>query len=315
MKSISIIVPCYNEQETVEIFHREIDKITQNLEQYQFEFIFINDGSKDNTISVMNKLSIEDDRVAIIDFSRNFGKEAALLAGLEYATGDAVVVMDVDLQDPPELIYDFVKYWEEGTNIVYARRSNRDGEPVIRSFFARMFYKIINKFSDVDIVDGARDYRLMSRQAVDSLLEMQEHNRFSKGLFMWIGYDSKLIEYQHVERSAGTTSWSFWGLLGYAIEGIISFSVFPLRIASVLGAIVSVIAFIFMSYIVIKAAFLGNAVDGWASTTSIILFIGGIQLMVLGVIGEYLSKIFSEVKCRPQYIVKKYTHSELHDNR
>lgn len=176
-----------------------------------------------------------------------------------------------------------------------------------------MFYKIINKFSDVDIVDGARDYRLMSCQAVDSLLELQEHNRFSKGLFMWIGYDSKLIEYQHVERSAGTTSWSFWGLLGYAIEGIISFSTFPLRIASVLGAIVSAVAFIFMSYIVVKAALMGNAVDGWASTTSIILFIGGIQLMVLGVIGEYLSRIFSEVKCRPQYIVKKFTHSELHD--
>lgn len=313
MRSLSIIVPCYNEEETVNIFYQEINRISQKLHDYSFEFIFINDGSKDNTIHEMNAISEIDGRVAIIDFSRNFGKEAALLAGLEYSKGDAIIVMDVDLQDPPELIFEFVKHWEDGVDIVYARRSNRDGEPPIRSFFARMFYKIINKFSDVDIVDGARDYRLMSRQAVDSLLEMKEHNRFSKGLFMWVGYDSKLIEYEHVERVAGTTSWSFIKLFGYAIEGIISFSTFPLRIASILGTFVSGIAMLFMVYVVIKAAILGNAVDGWASLTSIILFLGGIQLVVLGVIGEYLSRIFSEVKGRPQYIVKKYVHSELHD--
>lgn len=313
-KSISIVVPCYNEEPTIKPFYEEIAKVIKRNSTYKFEIIFINDGSKDNTIDEMKKVAAADDCVAVLDFSRNFGKEAGLLAGLEYASGDAVIVMDVDLQDPPALIDEFIEHWAAGKDIVYARRSNRRGEPVIRSFFARMFYKLINRFSEVEIVDGARDFRIMDRKVIDSILELKERNRFSKGLFMWVGYDAHLIEFEHVERVAGETSWNFWGLFAYAIEGIVSFSTFPLRIAGIVGALVSFLAFVFMGYIVVKAMFYGNAVDGWASMTSIMLFMGGLQLLFLGVIGEYLSRIFTEVKGRPSYMLKECINSELNKN-
>lgn len=313
MKLISIIVPCYNEQDTIEIFYTEIKKIISKLSNYKFEIIFINDGSKDNTVQEVKRIREMDSRIALVNLSRNFGKEAALLAGLKYAKGDAAIVMDVDLQDPPSLLPELISNWESGYDVVYTRRTNRDGEPPIRSFFAKLFYKLINKMSDVEIVDGARDYRIMSRQVVDSLLAMNEKNRFSKGLFMWVGYDSKVIEFEHVDRSAGKTKWSFFKLFTYAIEGIVSFSNFPLRIASLMGGFISMIAFIFMMYIVIKTLILNNPVSGWASMTSIILFLGGIQLIVIGVIGEYLGRIFVEVKNRPSYFVKEFYASELNN--
>ncbi|OOB79958.1 MAG: bactoprenol glucosyl transferase [Epulopiscium sp. Nuni2H_MBin001] len=311
MKLISIVVPCYNEQETVEIFYKEIIKVINELPDYGFEIVYINDGSKDNTAEYIYKLTKLDSRIAFIDLSRNFGKEAGLLAGLQYAKGDAVVVMDVDLQDPPNLLPELISNWEKGHDIVYTRRTNRDGEPLIRSWFAKLFYKLINKLSDVEIVDGARDYRIMDRRVVNSLLDLGEKNRFSKGLFMWVGYDCKCIEFQHVERVAGETSWSFWKLFGYAIDGIVSFTNFPLKIASIFGIIVSLLSFIFLIYVVIKNTIFENPVSGWASMTSIICFLGGIQLIVIGVIGEYVGKVFNEVKARPQYIVKDYIESSF----
>ena len=251
----------------------------------------------------------------MINFSRNFGKEAALLAGLRYATGDAVIVMDVDLQDPPELLPQMISDWESGYDVVYTKRKDRKGEPPIRSFFSKLFYKIINKVSDVEIVDGARDYRIMSRQAVNSLLQLNEKKRFSKGLFMWIGFDSKVIEFEHVERVAGNTKWSFFKLFAYAIEGIVSFSDFPLRLASLLGVIISVISFLFLIYVIVKNTMFHNPVSGWASMTSIIVFLGGIQMIILGVIGEYLGRIFEEVKNRPCYFVKNLYKSEFQENK
>ncbi len=311
MKLISIVVPCYNEEETVAIFYTEVMKIIDTISEYNFEIMYINDGSRDNTAKEIQALTKQDTRVAFIDFSRNFGKEAGLLAGLEYAKGAAVIVMDVDLQDPPELIPELISNWEKGYDVVYTRRTNRDGEPPIRSFFANMFYKVINKMSDVEIVDGARDYRIMDRRVVQSLLDLGECNRFSKGLFMWVGYESKCLEFEHVERVAGETSWSFWKLFRYAIDGIVSFTNFPLKIASIFGVIISFFSLIFMFYVVIKNSIYGNSVEGWASMTAIICFLGGIQLIVIGVIGEYLGKIFNEVKERPQYIVKQYIESSF----
>ena len=311
MKKISIVVPCYNEEDAIPIFYDEVKNLVDNINDYSFEFIFVNDGSKDNTVEIIKDIREKDGRICLVNLSRNFGKEAALLAGMDSAIGDAVIVMDVDLQDPPSLLPELIYDWESGYDIVYTRRVNRDGEPPIRSFFARMFYRMINKLSDVEIVDGARDYRIMSRAVVDSLLSLREKNRFSKGLFMWVGYDSKVIDFEHAERSAGETKWSFTKLFAYAIEGIVSFSNFPIRISSFMGVGISFIAFIFMLYIIIKTIIFNNEVSGWASMTSIMLFLGGIQLIVIGVIGEYLGRIFNEVKNRPNYLVKEFCESSL----
>ena len=311
MKSISIVVPCYNEEETVTIFYDTVVKIINPLTNYNFEIIFVNDGSKDKTVEIVKSLREKDSRISLVDFSRNFGKESAMLAGFQASVGDAVIIMDVDLQDPPNLIPEMIEGWESGYDIVYTKRKNRDGEPPVRSFFSDLFYKIINRMSDVEIVNGARDYRIMSRRAVNSLLQLKEKNRFSKGLFMWVGYCSKVIEFEHVDRSAGETKWSFKKLFGYAIEGIISFSDFPLRIASFLGTFISLVAFIFLMYVLVKNLVFQNPVSGWASTISIVLFLGGIQLIVLGVIGEYIGRIFNEVKNRPNYVVKDFFRSNL----
>ncbi|WP_238916674.1 glycosyltransferase family 2 protein [Clostridium sp. YIM B02555] len=315
MKTISVIVPCYNEEKTIKIFYDTLNFILGSTLDYNFEIIFVNDGSKDKTIDEIKKLKEADDRIGIIDFSRNFGKEAALLAGLEVSKGEGVIVMDADLQDPPQLIPELIANWENGHDVVYTRRKNREGEPIIRSFLAKMFYKVINKVSSVEIVDGARDYRIMSRQIVDDLLCMKEKNRFSKGLFMWVGYNSKLIEFEHMERAAGETKWSFIKLFAYAIDGIVSFSNFPLRIASFMGTLISLLAFIFLFYILVKTMIFKNPVNGWASMTSIILFLGGIQLLVIGIIGEYLGRIFNEVKNRPAYFVKNYYESGSNSKR
>ena len=305
MYKLSIIVPCYNEEETVEIFYQETQKVIKQL-QCDYEFLFVNDGSKDKTLQKLRFLSQKDANVRYLSFSRNFGKESALFAGLKAATGDLITVMDADLQDPPELLPEMVKaIFDEGYDCVGTRRTTRDGEPVIRSFFARMFYRIVNRIGEVEMVDGARDFRLMTRQMVDSILELSEYNRFSKGLFSWVGYKTKYLTFENRERVAGQTSWSFWSLFKYSIDGIINFSEAPLNIASFIGAISCVGAVIAMIVVIIKTLIFKDPTTGWPSLVSIILFMGGLQLLCLGIIGKYIAKIFLETKKRPHYIVKE----------
>lgn len=305
MYKLSIIVPCYNEEETVEIFYQETQKVIKQL-QCDYEFIFVNDGSKDKTLQKLRFLSQKDANVRYLSFSRNFGKESALFAGLKAATGDLITVMDADLQDPPELLPEMVKaIFDEGYDCVGTRRTTRDGEPVIRSFFARMFYRIVNRIGEVEMVDGARDFRLMTRQMVDSILELSEYNRFSKGLFSWVGYKTKYLTFENRERVAGQTSWSFWSLFKYSIDGIINFSEAPLNIASFIGAFSCVGAVIAMIVVIIKTLIFKDPTTGWPSLVSIILFMGGLQLLCLGIIGKYIAKIFLETKKRPHYIVKE----------
>lgn len=304
-KKVSIIVPSYNEEESIPLFYKEIDKVSKNLD-VNFEFIFVNDGSKDKTLEVVKKLSKEDKRVKYIHFSRNFGKEAAMLAGLELSSGDYVAIMDADLQDPPTLLPEMIRLIEEEHyDCVGTRRVTRKGEPPIRSFFARMFYKIINKMSKTEMVDGARDYRLMTRQMVNSILELKEYNRYSKGLFSFVGYDTKWLEYENIERVAGETKWSFWKLFLYALEGIVAFSTAPLAIASFAGFLFCLISFIMIIFIIVRTLIYGDPTSGWPSLVCIIFFVSGIQLFCIGIIGEYLSKTYLETKKRPIYIIKE----------
>ena len=304
MKKLSIIVPCYNEEESIKYFFEAILKESNNL-RVRLEVIFVNDGSTDNTLLEIKKISTKNHWVKYIDFSRNFGKEAAMLAGLKYSTGDYVTVMDVDLQDPPELLIKMIYYIEqEGYDIVGTRRVNRKGEPPIRSFFARCFYKLINKMSKVEMVDGARDYRLMTRQVVNNILELKEVNRYSKGLFSYVGFKTKWLEYENVERKVGETKWSFWKLFIYAIDGIVAFTTIPLTLAVIIGFIFCLIAFIMIIVIIVKTLIYGDPTSGWPSLTCIIFMISGIQLLCIGVIGEYMSKMYIEIKNRPIYIVK-----------
>lgn len=270
----------------------------------EFEFIFVNDGSKDNTLTIIEDLCQKDSRVKFISFSRNFGKESAIYAGFSKASGDYVVMMDADLQDPPKLLPEMMEYIKQGYDSVATRRVTRRGEPPIRSFFARMFYKIINKISDVDIVDGARDYRLMTAQMKEAIVSMQEYNRFSKGIFGWVGFQTKWLEYENVERVAGETKWNFWKLFLYSLEGIIAFSTAPLVLASMFGIIFCLLAFVMILFIVIRTLAFGDPVAGWPSMICIIFLIGGIQLLCIGIIGQYLSKTYLETKKRPKYIIK-----------
>ena len=305
-KLISVIVPCYNEQEVLHMFYDEMSRVAGLMTDYNFEFIFVNDGSRDNTLNICKELAAKDERVKYISFSRNFGKEAGIYAGFEKSKGDLVCMMDADLQDPPALLPEMVKaIEEEGFDSVATRRVTRKGEPPIRSFFARMFYKLMNKISKTEIVDGARDYRLMTRQFVNSLLDLGEYNRFSKGLFGWVGYKTKWLEYENVERAAGETKWSFWKLLLYSIEGIMAFSTVPLAISAVMGILFCVIAFAMIVFIIAKTVMFGDPVAGWPSTACIILFVGGVQLFCVGILGQYLAKTYLEVKGRPIYICKE----------
>ena len=311
MEKISIIVPCYNEEEAMPIFYEEICKVAKKMKKVDFEFIFVNDGSKDHTLDVARELHKKDERVRYVSFSRNFGKEAGMYAGLEAARGDYIAIMDVDLQDPPALIeemYETLK--NEDYDCVASRRVSRKGEPPIRSFFARCYYKLINKISKTEIVDGARDFRLMTRQMVDSILELKEYNRYSKGIFSWVGYKTKWLEYENVERVAGTTKWSFWKLFLYSLESIVAFSTVPLSIAAVMGILFCLIAFILIIVIIVKTLTVGDPVAGWPSMVCIIFFVSGIQLFCLGIIGQYLAKTYLEVKNRPIYIVKETEESE-----
>ena len=305
MKKISIIVPCYNEEQAISFFYKEINKISKEM-KIDFEFIFVNDGSKDKTINVIKEYAKKDKRVKYINFSRNFGKEAAMYAGLEKSSGDYVAIMDADLQDPPTLLPEMLNFLNENEDYdcVGTRRVTRKGEPPIRSFFARMFYKIINKISKTEMVDGARDYRLMTRLMVNSILELKEYNRYSKGLFSFVGYKTKWLEYENIERVAGETKWSFWKLFIYALEGIIAFSTAPLAISSIAGIIFCIISFIMIIFIIIKTLIYGDTTSGWPSLVCIIFFVSGIQLFCLGIMGSYLSKTYLETKKRPIYIVK-----------
>ena len=305
-EKISVIVSCYNEEEALPYFYKEIKKVEKEMDYVNFEYIFIEDGSTDKTLSIIKDLSNKDKKVKFLSFSRNFGKEAGMYAGLKYSTGDYVTLMDADLQDPPSLLPEMYKYIkEDGYDQVGTRRSNRKGEPVIRSFFAKMFYKIINKMSKVEMVDGARDYRLMTRQVVDAILSLCEYNRYSKGLFSFVGFKTKWIDYKNVERVAGKTKWSFWKLFKYAIEGITAFSTAPLSFASFLGVFMCLIALVFIIIIIVKTIMYGDPVGGWPSLACIILFASGIQLLCIGIIGQYLSKTYLESKNRPIYIVKE----------
>ena len=305
MKKISLVVPCYNEQEVIKLFYAEIQKIKKEFKNVEFEIIFVNDGSKDKTLELMRELS-ENKDVRYVSFSRNFGKEAAMYAGLEASTGDYVAIMDADLQDPPALLKEMYEILESGEyDSVATRRVTRKGEPVIRSFFARLYYKIINKISKTEIVDGARDFRLMTRQMVNSVLSLKEYNRFSKGIFSWVGYRTKWFEYENVERAAGETKWSFWKLFLYSLESIVAFSTVPLSIASVMGILFCFVAFIIIIFIIVRTLMYGDPTSGWPSMVCIMFFIGGVQLLCLGIMGQYLSKTYLEVKKRPIYIVQE----------
>lgn len=308
-KLISIVVPCYNEEKTVPLFMEEITKIENDMKtelHTKFEYIFIDDGSKDSTATILKDFSEKQDNFKFIILSRNFGKEGALFAGLKMSKGDYVAVMDVDLQDPPYLLKDmYNSLIEEDFDCIATRRTDRKGEPPIRSFFARMFYKLINKISSTEIVDGARDYRLMTRAMVDAILSMSEYNRFSKGIFGWVGFKTKWLEYANTERVAGETKWSFWKLFLYSLDGIVAFSTAPLAIASVMGLLFCFIAFLMIIFIIVKTLMYGDPVAGYPSLVCIIFFIGGVQLFCSGIQGQYIAKTYLETKRRPIYLVKE----------
>lgn len=304
MKTVSIIIPCYNEEPTLHILYNALTQMSDSLKEYKFEYLFVNDGSKDNTLNILKELAKKDERVIYLSLSRNFGKEAAMYAGFCNAKGEYITTMDADMQDPPSLLPKMLEIIESGEyDSVATRRVSRKGEPPIRSFFARLFYKIINKISDADIVDGARDYRLMKREMVDAIISMGEYNRFSKGIFGWIGFKTYWMQYENIERVAGETKWSFWKLFKYSLDGIINFSQAPLSIASWSGIILTLFSFIFIIFVIVRKIIFGDPVAGWPSLVCIITFIGGIQLFCMGIIGQYLSKTYLEVKKRPHYII------------
>lgn len=307
MKLLSVIVPCYNEEETVADFYAELIKNKPFFAEkgLDYEILYVDDGSKDRTVEEIKKLHEADDHVHMISFSRNFGKEAAMYAGFEHAKGDYVVTMDVDLQDPPSLLPEMFSYIEEGYDSVATRRVTRKGEPPVRSFFARAFYRLMHKISKTEIVDGARDYRLMTRQMVDAILSIKEYNRFTKGIYGWVGFRTKWLEFENVERQKGETKWSFWKLFAYSLEGIMAFSTAPLAIASVIGILFCVLAFLMIIVIIVKTLVFGDPTSGWPSMICILCLVSGVQLFCMGIIGQYLSKAYMEVKGRPIYISKE----------
>lgn len=309
MQCLSCIIPCYNEEAALPYFLQEIRKVADNVSttfQLDFEILFINDGSRDKTLQILRQAAQEDKRIRYISFARNFGKEAAMYAGFQNCTGDYAAVMDADMQDPPSLLPEMYQALQSGEyDSVATRRVTRKGEPPIRSFFARCFYKLINRISDADIVDGARDFRLMTRQMVDAILSMTEYNRFSKGIFGWVGFRTKWLPYENVERVAGETKWSFWKLFLYSLEGITAFSTAPLAIASIAGILLCIVALLFVCVVLVKTLAFGDAVGGWPSMMCVILFLGGVQLFCMGILGQYLAKTYLETKKRPIYIVQE----------
>ena len=306
VKLISVVVPCYNEEAVLPLFYREITRVAGLMPEYKFEFLFVDDGSKDNTLKLVKEMAQQDKRVKYISFSRNFGKESAMYAGFSNAKGDYVCIMDADLQDPPALLPEMMRaIRDEGYDSVATRRVTRKGEPPIRSFFARCFYKLMRHISRTEIVDGARDYRLMTRQFLNSLLELGEYNRFSKGLYGWVGYQTKWLEYENIERAAGETKWSFWKLFKYSVNGIVAFSSLPLYICSLLGITMCAVSFLAILFIIFRQLIFGGSVAGWPSLVCIIVLIGGLLMLGIGILGFYLSKIYLEVKNRPIYISRE----------
>ncbi len=307
MKLLSVIVPCYNEEESVELFYEELTRNDPYFAQkdMELELLYIDDGSVDRTVEEVRKLRDRDERVHLVSFSRNFGKEAAMFAGMEHSRGDYVVIMDVDLQDPPSLLPQMLEGIEEGYDSVATRRVSRKGEPPVRSFFARMFYRLMKKISRTEIMDGARDYRLMTRQMVNAILSMKEYNRFTKGIFGWVGFRTKWLEYENVERARGETKWNFWKLFLYSLDGITAFSTIPLMIASVVGVLFCFLAFVMIIFIIVRKLVFGDPVSGWPSLVCIMLFLSGVQFFCTGILGQYLAKTYMEVKRRPIYLVKE----------
>lgn len=306
MEKCSIVVPCYNEEEAIPLFYEEAEKVIKEMPFLEFEYVFINDGSKDGTLGILRGLAQSDSKVHYVSFSRNFGKEAGMYAGLKAATGDYVVLMDADLQDPPELLPEMYKaVKEEGYDCAATRRTNRKGEPPIRSLFAKLFYRIMNKLCNLNMMDGARDYRFMTRTMVDAILEMSEYNRFSKGIFGWVGFETKWIDFENRKRVAGKTKWSFFSLVKYSIEGMVAFSTAPLVWTSIIGLVFCFLAFVAVCFLFIRAICFGDPVAGWPSLACIITFFAGLQLFCTGIIGVYLSKAYLEIKQRPVYIIKE----------
>ena len=303
---VSLIIPCYNEEEALPFLYRELKKVADDISEITIEYIFIDDGSEDQTISAIKEFSMADNRVFYISFSRNFGKEAAIYAGLKKATGDFVALIDADLQDPPSLLKDMYALIKTGDyDCVATCRTDRKGDPVIRSFFSRLFYRAINKMSEIKLVDGARDFRLMTRAMVDAILKITENNRFSKGIFEWVGFKTKWLPFQNTVRVAGKTKWSFIQLFLYSIEGVLAFSTLPLYLASAFGILFCLISFVYILVIIVKTLIWGEPVQGYSSTICIVFFIGGIQLLCIGILGLYLSKAYIETKKRPIFIIKE----------
>lgn len=306
MSKLSVVVPCYNEQQALPLFYKEICRIAQQMPETEFEFLFVNDGSSDETLKILKELHQCDARVHYVSFSRNFGKEAGIYAGLQNAAGDYVAIMDADLQDPPALLPQMLQILtQEDYECVGSRRVTRKGEPPIRSAFARLFYRLMNKISKADVVDGARDFQMMSRKVVNAVLSMGEYNRFSKGIFGWVGFKKKWLEYENVERAAGETKWNFWSLTLYALDGIVAFSTAPLVLASILGLLLCLVAFVIIAVVIVKTLVFGDPTSGWPSLVCLIMLIGGIQLLCIGILGQYLAKTYMETKRRPLYLVEE----------
>ena len=306
MKKVTILIPCYNEEQSLPLLYQELSSLIDRHQAYDWEILFVNDGSKDNTIHLIKQLSNQDNRIAYVDLSRNFGKEAAMLAGFDYATGDCMVIMDADLQHPPHIIPKMLKFWEEGYDDVYAKRTTRGKESWLRKNLSLLYYKLLQKTTRVEILQNVGDFRLLDRKCIDTLKQLRESERYTKGMFCWIGFNKKEIEFEQGDRVAGQTSWNYLGLFNLAIEGITSFTIAPLRLSTMIGIIVSLIAFIYMCVIIAKTLIRGEDVQGFPTLMVVILFLGGVQLLSLGIIGEYLGRIFHETKNRPVYVVKEY---------
>jgi polyisoprenyl-phosphate glycosyltransferase len=311
LKTITVLIPVYNEEEVLYILHKRISNVFSEIPNYQFEILFVNDGSKDNTLNIIKRIREEDIRVSYVDLSRNFGKETAMIAGLDYVKGDAVVILDADLQDPPELIPEMIKYWEEGYDDVYAKRRTRSGESWLKQWTAGQFYKLLKRVAHIPIQENTGDFRLLDRRCVEALKRMRETQRYTKGMFSWIGYNKKEILFDRDPRAAGNTKWNYLKLTNLAVEGITSFTTFPLRLSSLFGFVISLFAFVFMIWVIIKTILFGESVTGYPSLMAVILFLGGIQLLSLGVIGEYLGRIFNETKKRPLYFVDEYNNEKV----
>lgn len=312
MKKVSILIPCYNEEASLPLLYPELKKLMDKEGKYEWEILFVNDGSQDNTLKIIKELRVKDNRICYVDLSRNFGKENAMLAGFDYVTGECMVIIDADLQHPPHIISDMLRKWEEGYDDVYAKRITRGKEPWLRKKFSLLFYSILKRTSRIEILPNVGDFRLLDKQCIMSLRNLRESERYTKGMFCWIGYKKSYVEFEQGERVAGSSSWNFLSLLKLAIEGIVSFTTFPLRVATIVGFVVSFIAFLYMIYVIIKTIAFGEDVAGFPTLLCIILFLGGFQLICLGIIGEYLGRIFNETKNRPVYIANEYNGNKVY---